>query len=98
MVERILDDLGVSDKPRILVLNKVDLLDDETGSDGEYAASVDRLIADAESRAVFTSAQTGSGLRPLLNEIDAALSAAEDAPDLSDLQAVSYATPTQAQR
>ena len=94
VVERILADLGVSDKPRILVLNKVDLLDDASD-----APTVERLIADAaESRAVFTSAQTGSGLRPLLDEIDAALSAAEDAPDLSDLQAISYVAPTQSQR
>ena len=93
VVERILHDLGVSDKPRILVLNKVDLLDDASGADHADAPATDWLAAladDAETRAVFTSAQTGSGLRPLLNEIDAALSAAEDAPDLSDLQAVSY--------
>lgn len=102
VVESILDDLGVSDKPRILVLNKVDLLDDASGANGEDAPSADWLAVDAadadEYRAVFTSAQTGSGLRPLLDEIDAALSAAEDAPDLSDLQAVSYVAPTQAQR
>ena len=93
VVERILHDLGVSDKPRILVLNKVDLLDDETNAADADAPAVDWLAAladDAETRAIFTSAQTGSGLRPLLAEIDAALSAAEDAPDLSDLQAVSY--------
>ena len=99
VVESILDDLAVSDKPRILVLNKVDLLDDASDADASDAPAVERLIADAaECRAVFTSAQTGSGLRPLLDEIDAALSAAEDAPDLSDLQAVSYVAPTQAQR
>ncbi len=93
VVERILADLGVSDKPRILVLNKVDLLDDPDGASATDAPAADWLAAladDAETRAVFTSAQTGSGLRPLLAEIDAALSAAEDAPDLSDLQAVSY--------
>ena len=99
VVESILDDLGVSDKPRILVLNKVDLLDDASDADDSDAPAVERLIADAaEYRAVFTSAQTGSGLRPLLNEIDAALSAAEDAPDLSDLQAISHVAPTHAQR
>ena len=99
VVENILDDLGVSDKPRILVLNKVDLLDDASDADDLDAPAVERLIADAaECRAVFISAQTGSGLRALLNEIDATLSAAEDAPDLSDLQAVSYVAPTQAQR
>ena len=93
VVERILADLGVSDKPRILVLNKVDLLDAATGEDADADASTAGWLAadsDPETRAIFTSAQTGSGLRPLLNEIDAALSAAEDAPDLSDLQAVSY--------
>ncbi len=94
VVERILADLGVSDKPRILVLNKVDLLDDADGASDADAPALDRLIAsadvDPETRAIFTSAQTGSGLRPLLAEIDAALSAAEDAPDLSDLQAASY--------
>lgn len=99
VVESILADLGVSDKPRILVLNKVDLLDDATDANGEDALSVNWLAADAdEYRAVFTSAQTGSELRSLLDEIDAALSAAEDAPDLSDLQAVSYDAATQAQR
>ena len=99
VVERILADLGVSDKPRILVLNKVDLLDDVSEEACEDAATTDWLAAGAdEYRAVFTSAQTGSGLRSLLNEIDAALSAAEDAPDLSDLQAVSYVAPPHAQR
>ena len=92
VVERILADLGVSDKPRILVLNKVDLLDDPDGASDADASTDGWLAADsyAETHAVFTSAQTGSGLRPLLDEIDAALSAAEDAPDLSDLQAISY--------
>ncbi len=99
VVERILADLGVSDKPRILVLNKVDLLDDPDGaSDASTADWLAALADDAETRAIFTSAQTGSGLRPLLAEIDAALSAAEDAPDLSDLQAVSYDIATQPQR
>ena len=93
VVERILADLGVSDKPRILVLNKVDLLDDPDGATDADAPAADWLAAladDVETRAIFTSAQTGSGLRPLLAEIDAALSAAQDAPDLSDLQAVPY--------
>ena len=100
VVERILADLGVSDKPRILVLNKVDLLDDADGASDVDAPAADWLAADsdAETRAVFTSAQTGSGLRPLLAEIDAALSTAEDAPDLSDLQAVPYDIAPQPQR
>ena len=58
VVEGILNDLGVSDKPRILALNKIDLLD--AGDEYELAIQGHRS-ADDGSRVVFTSAQTGSG-------------------------------------
>ena len=80
VVEGILNDLGVSDKPRILALNKIDLLD--AGDEYELAIQGHRSTDDG-SRVVFTSAQTGSGLRRLLDEIDAALSADVDMTVLS---------------
>ena len=80
VVEGILNDLGVSDKPRILALNKIDLLD--AGDEYELAIQGHRS-ADDGSRVVFTSARTGSGLRQLLDEIDATLSADVDLATLS---------------
>jgi GTP-binding protein HflX len=59
-VEKVLKELGVEDKPRIEVLNKVDLLPESErglpGSDG-----------------VEISAKTGAGLDDLLKQIDDAL-------------------------
>ena len=59
-VEKVLKELGVEDKPRIEVLNKIDLLpaseQDAPGSDG-----------------VAISAKTGAGLDDLLKRIDDAL-------------------------
>ena len=63
MVEGILKDLGVDGKPRILVLNKADLLGlDESGT----------LIANLEtsSRTVFISAAQRWGMDRLLKEIE----------------------------
>lgn len=70
VVEGILGELGISDKPRLMALNKVDLLDED--ADGEALNRALRL-ADGEFGAVFTSAETGTGLDELLREIDAAL-------------------------
>ena len=58
-VEKVLGELGVEDKTRIEVLNKVDLLPEE-----------EREIPDD---AVGVSARTGEGLDSLLERIDAAL-------------------------
>lgn len=70
VVEGILGELGISDKPRLMALNKVDLLDES--ADGDTLTRALRL-ADGELGGVFTSAETGAGLDELLREIDAAL-------------------------
>ena len=59
-VEKVLKELGVEDKPRIEVLNKVDLLPES-----------ERGIAGTDGAAI--SAKTGEGLDSLLRRIDAAL-------------------------
>ena len=70
VVDNIMGDLNVLDKPRIMALNKVDLLDEAADSDTLGRAL---RLADGEQRCVFTSAETGAGLDELLREIDAAL-------------------------
>ncbi len=70
VVEGIIDELGIADKPRLMALNKADLLDDDADSDALGRAL---RLADGDLRCVFTSAQTGAGLGELLHEIDAAL-------------------------
>jgi GTPase len=59
-VEKVLKELGVEDKPRIEVLNKIDLL-----PESERSAPGDQGVA--------ISAKTGEGLDDLLQRIDAAL-------------------------
>jgi GTP-binding protein HflX len=59
-VEKVLEELGALDKPRLRVLNKIDLLNPEERS---------ALPADA----VAVSAVTGEGAGELLRRIDAAL-------------------------
>ena len=67
VVESVLKDLGLSDKPRILVLNKADLLGD--GENGHM--TLEDLGRTTESPpAVLTSATSGSGLDALSAEID----------------------------
>ncbi len=71
VVEQILGDLGLLDKPRILVLNKIDLLEPLEGADAHDPI---QGMASPNQRAVFTSAQTGEGTDRLLAEIDSLLS------------------------
>ena len=70
VVEGIIDELGIADKPRLMALNKADLLDE--AADPDILSRALRL-ADGDLRCVFTSAETGAGLDELLREIDAAL-------------------------
>ncbi len=63
-VVKVLRELGVEDRPRIQVLNKIDLLKPEEARQLGNHRSHDR---------VFTSAATGAGLDQLLAEIDSAL-------------------------
>ena len=70
VVDQVLAELGLSAKPRVLVLNKIDLLpsfgDDK---DGTLPVS-DWAAQEEEGRAVFTSALRGAGLERLLARID----------------------------
>jgi GTP-binding protein HflX len=63
-VEKLLTELGLGDKPRLSVLNKVDLLVPSEDDIREYASS----IPDKES--VIISAAKGWGLRELLENIE----------------------------
>jgi GTP-binding protein HflX len=69
-VEKILGDLGVMERTRLRVFNKVDRLSPEQREQFEAAGS---RKEDAEEPPVFVSALTGEGLDELLRRIDAAL-------------------------
>ena len=84
-VERILADLGVSEKPTIVALNKIDrLIPSDPAADPEAAvlaaSSLRELAADYPS-AALVSARWGWGLSQLLEKVDALL--AQDLVDIS---------------
>jgi GTP-binding protein HflX len=63
-VEIVLKELEAEKKPRLRVMNKIDLLDDEVAQS---------LVADSmreESKTVYVSAKEGTGLDKLLERID----------------------------
>jgi GTP-binding protein HflX len=67
-VDKILGELGVADRPKLRVLNKVDLLS------AEQRDSLNPSLARAsETGPVLVSAMTGQGMDDLLRRIDAAL-------------------------
>ena len=70
VVDRILHDLGLFEKPRLLLLNKIDRLEP---IDGLESDSVVREVVGDRSRVVPVSALLGTGLDRLLVEIDAVL-------------------------
>ncbi|MBI3783724.1 MAG: GTPase HflX [Deltaproteobacteria bacterium] len=70
VVDRVLDELGVGTTPRIMVLNKVDLL-----------ASDQRPASLSEGQCVI-SARTGEGISPLLERIDRLLQSTRERLDL----------------
>ncbi len=70
VVTGILDDMGLSDRPQILVLNKTDLLPEFDLLDS---------LVEEDDRVVFASALTGEGVGDLLSEIDDVLSRSEAA-------------------
>ena len=80
VVEGILEDLGIADKPRLMALNKADLLDENV--DAETLSRALQL-ADGELGGVFTSAETGAGLDTLLREIDDALNTEDEDRELT---------------
>ncbi len=65
VVEGIIKDLGLEAKPRVLALNKADLLDPDL--DRSFVTPVDGATA------VLTSARTGLGIERLLEAVQAAL-------------------------
>jgi GTP-binding protein HflX len=67
-VEKILRDLGVADRPRLRVLNKVDRLSPE-----ERKAIQSAAANGAENSPVLVSALTGEGINLLLQRMDAAM-------------------------
>jgi GTP-binding protein HflX len=67
VVDQVLDELNVGDRPRLLVFNKIDLLDHET-----LLAMQERIGALAPS-SVFVSTVTDDGLEPLKRALVAAL-------------------------
>ena len=69
-VDKTLSDIGLADKPRILALNKSDLL--ETDADVESDGTVSKLLAE-QGNAVMVSALSGRGLGDLLVAIESKL-------------------------
>ncbi len=64
-VQQVLDELGAGDKPRLVVYNKVDLIED--------AARDAAIAAPIVGGAVFVSATTGFGIETLRTELSAVL-------------------------
>jgi GTP-binding protein HflX len=62
-VERTLEEIGAGDRPRLLVLNKVDLLDEDARDELRFR----------QPGAVLVSGETGAGLDELLARIDGEL-------------------------
>lgn len=71
VVEDVLTELGLEDKPRIVVLNKVDLL--QSDDDAESISAIQEMVT-GRSRVVLASALEGTGLDRLASEIDDLLS------------------------
>ena len=93
VVEKILSEMGLMDRPRILVLNKIDLLEPlESPEEGSNGTSAIQDMVEGQTRVVFTSAETGEGMDTLRTAIDDLLSELEDADQVggADLAGVSF--------
>ncbi len=71
VVEEVLDEMGLSETPRILVLNKWDLV--ASSPDTEESDSLSRALLPEDGAAVLTSAIEGWGIEQLRDEIDSQL-------------------------
>jgi GTP-binding protein HflX len=69
IVEQVLEELGVGDRPRLLVFNKTDLLDEET------LVALQERIGRLVKNAVFVSAMQDGGLEPLRRALGMAIRA-----------------------
>ena len=76
VVDGVLGELGVADKPRLLVLNKADLVEVESPS---FASSHTSPHGDLHPNTVLISALTGLGLPTLRQELDGLLAGTEPA-------------------
>ena len=65
VVSQILTELGLSDKPRLLVLNKIDVL----GPESDVESTIQGLAGD-KPHVVFVSALAGTGVDAMLEEMD----------------------------
>jgi GTP-binding protein HflX len=73
-VVKILQELGVADRPRLHIFNKIDRLAPEDREEVARIANMGTHSGNgAASRSAFVSAETGEGLENLLAQIDAAL-------------------------
>ena len=89
VVDDILEELGVTAKPRIIVFNKADLIEEPDGASAHLRSpSLDeglQNIAAKHPHAVFVSALRGTGLDILLGRIDRVLSDAAGPASSADL-------------
>jgi GTP-binding protein HflX len=80
-VDAVLDEIGADDRPRLLVLNKADVLDARAHA-GEARGSSREELALAHADGVLVSALTGEGLDALGERIERAFRATLRAVDL----------------
>ncbi len=78
-VMELLRDLNVDDKPRLLVLNKTDLVPPD-GTDGARRLMDEATVIDPLGMMVPVSARTGQGLDELKTEVDLMLAGAARTP------------------
>jgi GTP-binding protein HflX len=64
-VDEVLEEIGAGERPRLLVLNKADALDDERREELRFR----------HPEGVLVSALTGEGLEPLMDRVEAAFRA-----------------------
>ncbi|MCI0796808.1 MAG: GTPase HflX [Chloroflexi bacterium] len=87
VVEKILAEMGIASKPRILVLNKIDLLEPlESSGESPNGTPPIQELAEGQRRVVFTSAQTGEGMDGLRAAIDDLLSDMEEPDETAGAQ------------
>ena len=79
VVNSVLEDLGAGDTPRVLVLNKMDLLGPGAIEDLSMLAPA-RVLGDSNTPAVMVSALTGDGLGDLMAVLGESLTELETAP------------------
>jgi GTP-binding protein HflX len=79
VVDSVLDDLGAGDKPRVLVLNKVDLLGAAKALDDLAALAPARVMADSNTPVALVSATERTGFDDLLMRIQETLREREPA-------------------